>query len=669
MTTKHLYDTTDGLVLKALRGFVAMSPGVCLHEGSKTVFLPPSSHHPKQRVAVIAGGGAGHEPAHAGYVGSGMLSAAVCGEVFASPSAKQIGCAIALASAGEQRSECEETARDVLVVINNYTGDRLNFGLAIEKARVWLAPRRIESVVVADDVSRLPSYLSDSEADNTTEPLVGARGLAANILVCKLLGSLAYAGAPLSVVKYFGDAVVAHLATVGVGLEHCHIPGHDIPSNEKGLGVKECEVGLGLHNEAGVKRKALGRAETLVDEIIGMILGSKEGGFVRLHGMSGEEAEESRDEVVLFVNNLGGMSQLEMGALVDDVLTRLALSQIYPHRIYSSAYMTSLNAPGFSISLLNVSHVQRTYLTQLQHKIKTNSEFASYSTINVYDLLDSPTDAPSWVAARAHWPTKQPPANFKADIAQQILGSPPTPVRATVREKWKGRAAGNEVIEGALRGACKKVLAVEAELTSFDTIVGDGDCGTTFARGAKALLKALDENQITLDSERLCDTVQEIADLLEDSMCGTIGALFAIFLTALSSSLRTISTSPTEGSLDTIQTWSIAFAEALSALSAYTPAKPGDRTISMPFTHVLVRAVAQARDGAERTRGMKARLGRAAYLSDTGVSWGGDGGQELWPPDPGAWGVAAILEGLVDGFRGRFEPERGGGAVGPKVSN
>ncbi|CAA7268945.1 unnamed protein product [Cyclocybe aegerita] len=691
MTTKHLYDTTDGLVLKALRGFVAMSPGVCLHEGSKTVFLPPSSHRPEQRVAVIAGGGAGHEPAHAGYVGSGMLSAAVCGEVFASPSAKQIGCAIALASAGERCGDGEETSaqdlktgRDVLVVINNYTGDRLNFGLAIEKARVLLAPLRIDSVVVADDVSRLPLFLPTSEPNNTTEPLVGARGLAANILVCKLLGALAFAGTPLSVVKSFGDAVVAHLATVGVGLEHCHIPGHNIPSGGNGLGAKECEVGLGLHNEAGMKRRALDRVETLVDEMVGMILGSTEGGFVRAR--KSEEAEEEKDEVVLFVNNLGGMSQLEMGALVDDVPTRLARSRIYPRRIYSSSYMTSLNAPGFSISLLNVSAVQKTYHTQIHNNTRVASEFARYPLIDLYDLLDAPTDAPLWLGVRAHWPSTPTPVDFKADIADRILGSLQPTQLANVEPEERRRRSGDGITKAALRGACKNVLAVETELTAFDTIVGDGDCGATFARGAKALLKALDENQITLDSEGLGDTVQEIADLLEDSMCGTIGALFAIFLTALSSSLRTVS--PTQGSTNAIETWSTALSQALSALSAYTPARPGDRTIVdaiYPFVNalsasasstgstssvqeVLVHSVAQAREGAERTRGMKARLGRAAYLSGTDASRGG-GGQELWPPDPGAWGVAAILEGLVDGLRGRLEQDGGGDAVGPKVSN
>ena len=135
------------------------------------------------RIALVAGGGAGHEPAHAGYTGRGMLTASVSGDIFASPSAKQILSAISFAAfAG-----CMTQPRDVLVIINNYTGDRLNFGLAIEQARSRFPNLNITHVLNADDISLLPQTGSGT--------LVGPRGLAGNILVCKVLGAYTTFGA------------------------------------------------------------------------------------------------------------------------------------------------------------------------------------------------------------------------------------------------------------------------------------------------------------------------------------------------------------------------------------------------------------------------------------------------------------------------------------------
>lgn len=242
-----------------------------------------------------------------------MLAASVSGDIFASPSAKQILTTIQLAMFAGKTSQSSET-KDVLVIINNYTGDRLNFGLAIESARAMFRGSRIESVVVADDVSLL-----------TSSGLVGPRGLAGNILVCKILGALAERGATLENVKAFGDAVVSNLASIGVGLEHCHVPGRDAPATS--LGARECELGLGLHNEPGVQRKVMRDAEELVREMLTMVLRSKdkEGSddtFVQL-----SEAG-IRDDTVLFLNNLGGMSQLELGAILDECLVQLGTAYL-----------------------------------------------------------------------------------------------------------------------------------------------------------------------------------------------------------------------------------------------------------------------------------------------------------------------------------------------------
>lgn len=251
----------------------------------------------------MSGGGAGHEPAHAGYTGRGMLSACVSGEIFASPSSKQILNTIRLAALGGGLTP--STKRDVLVIINNYTGDRLNFGLAIEKAKVLYPDVNIASVVVSDDVSLLKSPATQA---------VGPRGLAGNILVCKLLGALAETGANLQTVQSYGDAVVADLSSIGVALEHCHVPGR--AENPETMAYGECEIGLGLHNEAGVRRRKMGGVKSVIQEMIEMIMNSK----------ANSSLVEREDGFVLFVNNLGGISQLEMGALLSDLVDELGSS-------------------------------------------------------------------------------------------------------------------------------------------------------------------------------------------------------------------------------------------------------------------------------------------------------------------------------------------------------
>lgn len=280
---------------------------------------------------MISGGGAGHEPAHASYTGLGMLAASVSGDVFASPSAKQILDTIKFAAFISQternissNSDRRNDAKDVLVIINNYTGDRLNFGLAIEKARVTYPHIQVESVVVADDVSLLRPASKAS--------LVGPRGLAGNILVCKILGAFAASGRPLKTVKALGDVVVANLASIGVGLEHCHVPGRkrDAGIKQDALGEQECEIGLGLHNEPGVRRTELQSAEKIISEMLELILTSQDGDHSNGRNEGGEHMGflgygpgGSVDDVVLFVNNLGGISQLEMGAVLDETLIQL----------------------------------------------------------------------------------------------------------------------------------------------------------------------------------------------------------------------------------------------------------------------------------------------------------------------------------------------------------
>src|SRR5215207_6304965 len=222
----HLINARDAIVTEALDGAVLASGGGLERlDGYPSIKVAIRADRDPSKVAVISGGGSGHEPAHVGFVGRGMLTAAVCGEIFASPSVDAVLAAI-LSVTGP--AGC-------LLVVKNYTGDRLSFGLAAERARAM--GLRVEMVIVADDIA-----LPDA---------VRPRGVAGTLFVHKVAGQLARSGAPLDVVKDGAERVAASVRSLGVSLSSCSIPG--VPSEAR-IGPDEMEIGLGIHGEPGAEK-------------------------------------------------------------------------------------------------------------------------------------------------------------------------------------------------------------------------------------------------------------------------------------------------------------------------------------------------------------------------------------------------------------------------------
>lgn len=197
-------------------------------------------------------------------------------------------------------------------------------------------------------------------------------------------------------------------------------------------------------------------------------------------------------------------------------------------------------------------------------------------------------------------------------------------------------------LRSALEPALKRLIEAEAEVTRYDSVVGDGDCGVGLKRGAEGILKALP----SMSSDDAMMTLAKICSTIETTMDGTSGALYAIFLNSLASNLRAYDT--TSPKAVTTDIWGDALSMSLNDLAAYTPAQPGDRTLMdalCPFVKVLIKtndvkeAAAAAKEGARRTKGMKASLGRSVYV-------GGKGFEEV--PDPGAYGLSIFLSGLAD---------------------
>ncbi len=304
---KHFINERTAIVTEALDAAVMLGDGKLARlDGYPSIKVIVRADWDKSRVAVISGGGAGHEPAHAGFVGEGMLTAAVCGEIFASPSVDAVLAAI-LAVTGD--AGC-------LLIVKNYTGDRLNFGLAAERARAMgLA---VEVVVVGDDIA-----LPDSPRP---------RGVAGTLFVHKVAGHLARAGASLQAVTAAAERVASAVRSIGVSLSSCTIPGQ---AAEARMAPNELELGLGIHGEPGAEKLEYQPVAALAEILA-----------ARLDQALGA----TRAPLALLVNDLGGVPPIEMAVATRSLLG--AISRDVRLVFGPARLMTSLDMKGLSVSAL-----------------------------------------------------------------------------------------------------------------------------------------------------------------------------------------------------------------------------------------------------------------------------------------------------------------------------
>ncbi|KAI1372540.1 glycerone kinase [Hypoxylon crocopeplum] len=588
MSKRHLFESPDGLVTKALRGIVAYNPSLGLDETNRVVF---DTAYNKSNVSIISGGGSGHEPAWSGYVGQNMLAASVAGDIFASPSTKQIIAAI----------DTVPSDKGTILVVTNYTGDCLHFGLANEKAVA--KGHKCRMIICGDDVSV-----------GKKGSLVGRRGLAGQIGVLKVMGGAAGAGGSLDQVYDLGVAFSQQIVSIAATLDHCHVPGR---AEHATLASNEVEIGTGPHNEPGYRKLSPApSAQDLVKQILTYCLdeADPERGYVKFR---------AGDEAMLLVSNFGGMSHLEMGALVDELLGQLASGwKLEPVRIACGFLETSLNAPAFSVSVINVTAA---------------AENCSYSAEEIKSFFDAKTNT--------HWESTAGSQSVRRSRQEQFV-QPPQEPRKTIDEA-KDLRIGPATLDRMLRSACDELIAAEPDLTKWDTVMGDGDCGETLKTGASCLVAALDSKQLAAQGSVFA-VLQELEEIVEGKMGGTLGGILGIFFVSMRTALEeNLSLVKSEG---LPKLWAKAVQTALDNLRRYTPAQVGDRTVMdtlIPFAEGLrsglfADGVEAAVKGAELTKTLKPRLGRATYV-------GADSSKGL-PPDPGAWGAMVAIKGLHSGI-------------------
>ena len=276
------------------------------------------------KVALVSGGGSGHEPTHGGYVGQGMLDAACAGAVFTSPTPEQM----------LEATKAVNGGAGVFYVVKNYTGDVLNFEMAGELAEAEGV--ETDYVVTNDDVA-----VEDSTYTS------GRRGIAGTVFVHKICGAAADDGRDLAGIKELAERVNANVRSMGMALTSCTPPESGEPIFE--IGEDEMEIGIGIHGEPGVERKQVGPADQIVEELLGKILG--------------DSVDFSGSEAAVIVNGMGGTPLMELYvayAHVHDVLEREGV-QVW-RMPYIGDYMTSLEMAGFSITLLKLDDEMKNYL-------------------------------------------------------------------------------------------------------------------------------------------------------------------------------------------------------------------------------------------------------------------------------------------------------------------
>ncbi|MET0332378.1 MAG: dihydroxyacetone kinase subunit DhaK [Dyella sp.] len=533
-----------GRVVDQMIGSLARLAPLELSEPTSGVRILARADWRKTQVAILSGGGAGHEPSHAGFVGPGMLTAAVSGELFASPSVAAVLAAL---------RHCSGDA-GALLVVKNYTGDRLNFGLAAEQAR--REGLNVRMVIVADDIA-LP------EAPRP-------RGIAGTVLMHKYVGYLADRGLPLDEIATHAERFSGQLMSLGMALSSCTLPGHAIERRSP-------ELGLGIHNEPGAQQVTPADAAEAVAIVLQPLLAEAAKRY-------GADAR-----LIVMLNQLGGCSTQELGVLADELLSQIGLARI-ALMVRPAPLMTSLDMHGFSISLLPA---EPEYL----------------------EAIAAAVDTPAWPGVYQ----PHPPRIFT--VASDV--------RADVSV-----GARNAAIETAIRRATAALIGAQSTLDALDARSGDGDAGSTFAAGARAVEQQLAAAQFSSgEPARLCD---ELGRLLAHSMGGSSGVLLSIFFTAAGTALAAG------------KSWPGALADGIARMQHYGGAQRGDRTMLdalIPAIDALsegqdLRAAAQAaRRGADHTATIThARAGRASYVPDYALAGAAD---------PGAEAVALALSALA----------------------
>lgn len=531
------------------------------------------------KVALISGGGSGHEPAHAGFVGKGMLDVAVCGDVFASPSQIQIYQAI----------KASATNRGTLLVIKNYSGDMMNFGNAAALAREDGID--VECVKVDDDIAVQDSLYT-----------VGRRGVAGTVFVHKIAGAAAEAGLSLAEVKAVAEETVANIKTIGFALTSCTVPAAGIPTFD--ISERDMEYGVGIHGEPGIRREALISAKELAKHTVDDLLA---------------ELDVADNDVTLMVNGFGGTPLMELYLLNNEVRRVLHEHGVKLYRTFVGNYMTSIDMQGASITLMRMTDTLRRY-------------------------LDAPSTAPGFTVGG--------PVSAVAydDVAVAAVDAVPAveSVRDFACQKIEGEklTLANIVFIVEAMGNC--IIENEIPFCELDSHAGDGDFGMSIAKGFRRL--RTEWNGILVNHLTSIGDFLDACSLVIMEHCGgASGPIWGSAFRAASHSAGDATELDLGQLADLVQS-AVHGIQATGEQSFGRGAIVGDKTLidalvpcadalsisaieGTSLLEAFTSGAAAAVAGAEATKEIVARMGRAGAVGERSIGW----------PDAGAYALGVIF--------------------------
>ena len=572
---KKLMNGAENIVIEMCKGFVLAHPELAFNESHKII----SRKEKHNNVALISGGGSGHEPAHAGFVGTGMLDAAVCGDVFASPSQIQVYKAL----------QHVATDKGVLMIIKNYSGDMMNFqngaALATEDGI------KVDYVKVADDIAVKDSLYT-----------VGRRGVAGTVFVHKIAGAAASKGLELADVKAIAQKAADNVISLGFAYSSCTVPAKGTPTFT--LADDEMEYGVGIHGEPGIRREKILPSKKMAQRIVDDL-------FLDRPDMK---------EVAVLVNGFGSTPLQELYVFNHDVCEHLARKGIKIYRTFVGNYMTSIDMNGASVSLLAVDDELKTYLNAAANTPAFKMDGSAAQPLT-FTTKDSATEAV---------------------VNTQVETQPEHAVISNEQFTIENMRYVVDVMS-----AC--IIRNEVPFCELDAHAGDGDFGMSVAKGFKQLKR---EWQSLIQAQQMDKFMLNCSMIIMEHCGGASGPIWGSAFRAAAKSIQGKSVLTVADFAEMLQA-AVKGIQTTGERSFGRGAVVGDKTLidalvpcadswsahtDKSFKENFTLGAKAAVQGAEKTKEIVARMGRAGTVSDRSLGY----------PDAGAHGLGVIFTDITE---------------------
>lgn len=582
---KKIINNPETLVVEMCNGIVLAHPEL---EFLKKYKVIKKKQLNENKVTLISGGGSGHEPAHAGFVGKGMLDAAVCGDVFASPSQIQVYQAIKAASG----------KKGTLLIIKNYSGDMMNF-----KNGAYLAAEdgiQVEYVKVDDDIAVEDSLYT-----------VGRRGVAGTVLVHKIAGAAAEEGRELGEVKAAAEKAANNVRSIGLALTSCTVPASGSPTFE--LAENEIEYGVGIHGEPGIKRENIANADELASRMI--------------HDLLDDFSDDEPTEIALLVNGFGGTPLQELYLFNNAVTRELSNRNIRIYRTFVGNYMTSIDMAGVSLSIMELDKELKTLLSR-------ESDAPAFK-------VDGPVETVQYAHIEEKDETKS--VSFETETAEEF---------AVLKED----TVTLENMIFIVDKMSEIIIKNEVPFCKLDSHAGDGDFGMSIAKGFRQLKR--EWSTITEQENLNIGTFLNDCSMIIMEYCG--GASGPIWGGAFRAAGKAVEGKYelTVGEFAEMLQAAVEGIQSIGERSFGRGAEVGDKTLidalvpcanswkgsaaaGENFKTAFVKGAAAAVEGAEKTKDIVARMGRAGTVGE----------RSLGHPDAGAFALGIIFTELSQSLK------------------